>query len=389
MAATPSTDDNNSIKGLLTGWGLTLTGKPCDNCNVANSLLYCNTDSAFLCGPCDAKIHPPTRYPRHERIWVCEVCDSQPAVVFCKADGANLCSSCDHDIHSANPLARRHERVAVIPFLDSPIDAVAAPSSAFLVPDNLDATVIPSRDIIVGNSNDNTAVTNDSSSDDADAWLIPNPNNSFLYSESDILNYNFSCSKFQFQPQNDAKPQIIVDDDTRNYAFADSVVPSQSQGNNNNFAINNNSINYVNSDSLFDNCFNIDFTQPNKHHKKNHNNDSQLLSPSFNYSVSSSDIGVVPDGSATSMSSEVSYGFAKSTAADGGPLMDREARVLRYREKRKNRKFEKTIRYASRKAYAETRPRVKGRFTKRNDTNETSGIDFAVDNGGYGVVPAF
>uniref|UniRef100_A0A803N4H7 Uncharacterized protein n=1 Tax=Chenopodium quinoa TaxID=63459 RepID=A0A803N4H7_CHEQI len=324
MAATPTTDDNNSIKGLLTGWGLTLTGKPCDNCNIANSLLYCNTDSAFLCGPCDAKIHPTTRYPRHERVWVCEVCESQPALVFCKADGANLCSSCDHDIHSANPLARRHERVAVIPFLESPIDAVAGRSSAFLVPDNLDA----SRDIVVGNNNSNTAVTNDSSSDDADAWLIPNPNNSFLYNESDILNYDFGCSKFQFQPQIDTKPQIIVDDDARNYAFADSV-------------------------------------------------------------VSSSDIGVVPDGSATSMTSEVSYGFAKSTAPDGGPTMNREARVLRYREKRKNRKFEKTIRYASRKAYAETRPRVKGRFAKRNDSNETSEIDFAVDNGGYGVVPAF
>lgn len=39
----------------------------------------------------------------------------------------------------------------------------------------------------------------------------------------------------------------------------------------------------------------------------------------------------------------------------------REARVNRYREKRKSRKFEKTIRYASRKAYAESRPRVKVR----------------------------
>ena len=47
--------------------------------------------------------------------------------------------------------------------------------------------------------------------------------------------------------------------------------------------------------------------------------------------------------------------------------MDREARVLRYREKKKTRKFEKTIRYASRKAYAETRPRIKGRFAKRTD----------------------
>ena len=42
---------------------------------------------------------------------------------------------------------------------------------------------------------------------------------------------------------------------------------------------------------------------------------------------------------------------------------------MRYREKRKSRRFEKTIRYASRKAYAETRPRVKGRFAKRTGTS--------------------
>ena len=67
-------------------------------------------------------------------------------------------------------------------------------------------------------------------------------------------------------------------------------------------------------------------------------------------------------------------------------LAEREARVLRYREKRKNRKFEKTIRYASRKAYAEVRPRIKGRFAKRSD------VEVEVDGGnmyGFGVVPSF
>ncbi|MEW5301396.1 MAG: hypothetical protein WDW36_004257 [Sanguina aurantia] len=39
--------------------------------------------------------------------------------------------------------------------------------------------------------------------------------------------------------------------------------------------------------------------------------------------------------------------------------------LKRYREKRRTRRFEKTIRYASRKAYAEVRPRVKGRFAKK------------------------
>ncbi|KAL3130722.1 hypothetical protein ABBQ38_000070 [Trebouxia sp. C0009 RCD-2024] len=47
--------------------------------------------------------------------------------------------------------------------------------------------------------------------------------------------------------------------------------------------------------------------------------------------------------------------------------MAREARVARYREKRKRRTFEKTIRYESRKAYAEVRPRIKGRFATKDE----------------------
>ncbi|CAN6247881.1 unnamed protein product [Urochloa humidicola] len=46
------------------------------------------------------------------------------------------------------------------------------------------------------------------------------------------------------------------------------------------------------------------------------------------------------------------------------PSMEREAKLMRYKEKRKRRCYEKQIRYASRKAYAEMRPRVRGRFAK-------------------------
>lgn len=91
------------------------------------------------------------------------------------------------------------------------------------------------------------------------------------------------------------------------------------------------------------------------------------------------DVGVVPE-STMSEGSIMSHTRPPKGTIDlfSGPLimqtpvvpiqlspMDREARVLRYREKKKMRKFEKTIRYASRKAYAETRPRIKGRFAKR------------------------
>ena len=75
---------------------------------------------------------------------------------------------------------------------------------------------------------------------------------------------------------------------------------------------------------------------------------------------------------------------------------EREARLMRYREKRKNRRFDKTIRYASRKAYAETRPRIKGRFAKRcsEDDNDAACCSPTVSattasDGDYGVVPSF
>lgn len=72
--------------------------------------------------------------------------------------------------------------------------------------------------------------------------------------------------------------------------------------------------------------------------------------------------------------------------------LDRQARVLRYREKKKTRKFEKTIRYASRKAYAETRPRIKGRFAKRTDAETEVDQMFSstlITENGYGIVPSF
>lgn len=72
--------------------------------------------------------------------------------------------------------------------------------------------------------------------------------------------------------------------------------------------------------------------------------------------------------------------------------MDREARVLRYKEKKKTRKFEKTVRYVTRKAYAEARPRIKGRFAKRSDVEIEVDQMFssaALYDGSYTTVPWF
>jgi len=47
---------------------------------------------------------------------------------------------------------------------------------------------------------------------------------------------------------------------------------------------------------------------------------------------------------------------------------NRDSAMQRYREKRKNRRYEKHIRYESRKLRADTRKRVKGRFVKSTET---------------------
>ncbi|KAI4344375.1 hypothetical protein L6164_011609 [Bauhinia variegata] len=364
--------ERGGLKGFRSGWSM--PAKPCDSCKSAAAAVFCRADSAFLCMGCDNKIHCANKLAsRHERVWMCEVCEQAPASVTCKADAAALCVTCDSDIHSANPLARRHERVPVEPFFDSAESMVKSSASAafnFLVP----------TDDGIGSDGFNQEDS------EAASWLIPNLNfNSKLvdgpdhiksgeifFSEMDpFLEFDYSNS---FQ--------------NNNSAVNDSVVPVQSKPTP--LPVANHS----------ETCFDIDFCR------------SKLSSFSYpthsiSQSVSSSslDVGVVPEGNSVS---EISYSLGRNSSDSSGMGninqanqlcgMDREARVLRYREKRKNRKFEKTIRYASRKAYAETRPRIKGRFAKRTE------IDSDVDrlygsaavapsslmlDAQYGVVPSF
>ncbi|CAN7116893.1 unnamed protein product [Brassica rapa subsp. narinosa] len=137
--------------------------------------------------------------------------------------------------------------------------------------------------------------------------------------------------------------------------------------------------------------------QKQSHHNYGHYNyNGSLKDLNHTVSVSSMDITVVPE----STESDTTVQYYKETIDQlfGPPTQmvqqltpaDREARVQRYREKKKRRKFEKTIRYASRKAYAEIRPRIKGRFAKRTETEADAEQLFSTSlMAGYGIVPSF
>ncbi|RZC55982.1 hypothetical protein C5167_014841 [Papaver somniferum] len=429
------------------GGNWSMNTKLCDSCKSATALLFCRADSAFLCMTCDSNIHSANKLAsRHERVWMCEVCESAPASVTCKADAASLCVTCDADIHSANPLARRHERVPVVPFFESAISAAASAGNNKISSD-LNFLLVPDH-FVKGQPNEvveededdvvdvKTTVHHKGGDDDA-SWLFQNPPSSklgvvveavpdlmlksgigvggvdYLFSDVDSyldLDYPDIGGEKQFQNQHQHHNQ-------NGSAGSDSVVPVATNPIQNHPAA---SFNYSEN-----HCYEFDFSKPKPAYSFN--------TQSVSHSVSSSEVGVVPDSSNCNSMTDISNPFSRNNgmiidhhhgvmSTSNGMIdtntvsngvenavvvtqltgLDREARVLRYREKRKNRKFEKTIRYASRKAYAETRPRIKGRFAKRTETeieadnqmermyhsNNPSSGGFVIDSG-YGIVPSF
>ncbi|KAL2464385.1 Zinc finger protein CONSTANS-LIKE 5 [Forsythia ovata] len=338
------------------GWNA--AAKRCDYCKSAAALIFCTTESAFMCMTCDAKVHNVATSSRHELVWMCEVCEQAPASFSCKADAAALCVACDRNIHSANPLARRHERAPVVPFYDTAESLMKSTAAAtLLLPINHLSCTETEMENVTGHLISSNPITAKLSADAPDMKSLE-----LLISNSDqFLDFEYPISADSVVPVQTLKP----------------AVPTQ-----------------LITDYSSENPFEIDFT---KFNMNSYNRSYTITTPSFSHSVSSSslDVGVVPDGSSHS---DISYPFTRNTSTRGNEAsqmvgIDREARVLRYKEKRKKRKFDKTIRYASRKAYAETRPRIKGRFAKRTEVQSDTdrliyssfSANFIADGGGFGA----
>ncbi|XP_076930449.1 zinc finger protein CONSTANS-LIKE 2-like isoform X2 [Bidens hawaiensis] len=358
----------------------------CDTCRSRPGIIFCEADLAYLCTACDSHIHAVNKLSsRHKRVRVCDACEQAPAAFICKADVASLCTTCDEVIHSANPLSRRHHRVPVLPIFGSNPWSVLGLG---FEPQESDATL--------DNNNNNNNNSIDQNEDEAASWLLfdhsPAKNNiqsdEFLFNGDEYLelvDYN-SCQDTQFSDD------LKFDHDDSTYKYMNDGI------NNNN---NNNIQQQQQHQQRYGGCV-ADSLVPVQSGDQNQkfqlgmeyetSNGGYGYSASLGDSVSMSsmEVGIVADSTMTEVSIDIFSNPSIQMPAQLTP-MDREARVLRYREK-KTRKFEKTIRYASRKAYAETRPRIQGRFAKRTN------VDIEVDQmfsttlmteDGYYTVPSF
>ncbi|GAB2281497.1 hypothetical protein Dimus_016084 [Dionaea muscipula] len=85
----------------------------CDFCGESTALLYCRADSAKLCLSCDREVHSTNQlFTKHTRWQLCDVCDSSPALIFCVSDRKVLCQNCDFESHKSlkNPLVVHDHR---------------------------------------------------------------------------------------------------------------------------------------------------------------------------------------------------------------------------------------------------------------------------------------
>nr|AEP02801.1 heading day 1 [Oryza sativa] len=416
--------------------------RPCDGCRAAPSVGYCRADAAYLCASCDARVHAANRVAsRHERVRVCEACEQAPAALACRADAAALCVACDVQVHSANPLARRHQRVPV-----APLPAITIPATSVLAEAVVaTATVLGGKDeevdswiILSKDSNNNNNNNNSNSS-----------NNGMYFGEVDeyfdLVRYNSYYDNNNNDNSNSNSSNNDNDNDN------DNNNNSNSSNNGMYFGEVDEYFDLVGYNSYYDNRIeNNQDQQYGMHEQQEQQQQQQEMQKEFaekegsecvvpsqitmlseqqhsgygvvgadqaasmtagvsaytdsisnSISFSSMEAGIVPDSTVIDMPNSRILTPAGAINLFSGPSlqmslhfssMDREARVLRYREKKKARKFEKTIRYETRKAYAEARPRIKGRFAKRSDVQIEVDQMFstaALSDSSYGTVPWF
>ncbi|XP_020213313.1 zinc finger protein CONSTANS-LIKE 13 [Cajanus cajan] len=84
--------------------------RTCDYCGDLAALLYCRADSARLCFFCDRKVHFPNQlFSKHARALLCDACGDSPASVLCFSEDSVLCHNCDCQSHNLS-LSPVHQR---------------------------------------------------------------------------------------------------------------------------------------------------------------------------------------------------------------------------------------------------------------------------------------
>ncbi|KAM0824795.1 hypothetical protein ACQ4PT_069979 [Festuca glaucescens] len=285
----------------------------CNNCLTERAVVFCPSDGARLCLECDGAVHGASALAGlHARAPLCDACGAAPAAIRCGQ--ATLCAEC---ADRRGPPEGTYARSAIEEYTGCPTPAeilrilsVEAPSSQ----EDFDQWLADKLPQILEEVQLTTSLC-------LISWQQQQPPSICHFFSSSYSSYNTTSSSCQ--------PVMT------------SATLLQSMGNDHHQSL------LLDGFPTF--CPNLPLIAPPP--------------PTEN--------GDLHDGSQPQqmlVADEKAAAHQQDPSSITKKREERDRAKLRYNEKKKNRKFCKQIMYASRKARADTRKRVKGRFAKA--TNE-------------------
>ncbi|KAK4439490.1 Zinc finger protein CONSTANS-LIKE 10 [Sesamum alatum] len=376
-------------------------GQLCDFCSEQISMVYCRSDAACLCLSCDRNIHSANALSkRHLRTLVCEQCRHQPAVVRCTEENVSRCQNCNWSAHAAPSSATEHKTETINCYSGCPSAAEFSTIWPFFSVDqascNLEADSMsleeeyerpPQSQLLpIDYSTEDAALdTIASELEQINGGETFNPLNQKaclsrikrLDSIDDTLYKDFGISDIDLDLENYG---AVFDelDDPQQYFENGGIDSLFERGTGCNVKCVKDSS--LKSETMQQACSNPVSADSTTSCKSNTHDcftgpAQSTISLSFLALDHELDTKDYEDCEGFSMAiieehpCNISYpGHQFSSAI-------RDGAVLRYKEKRKSRKFNHKIRYASRKARADVRKRVKGRFVKTGDPYDYDPLD--------------
>ena len=297
----------------------------------------------------------------------CVLCQSSQATIFCVNDNASLCGPCDLKFHD-NPLGMHHERRALTCAKAECSSAAGCPSSDSW---ENDAGVVPQCSPMTDFFDDffplPGAFPENAGEDDFAADLFSGPLDA-LPSVPDLLNFDFdgvvpSLSEGGAAAAPAAAPltTTTMNPFIHHEEVAAATAPLQHTA----WMVPQS----FDLEPMVVPSARIASVAPLKRSRvaaRSLDEDSYMEEEDAEYDYDDDDSSDGEFVIAPRRSHATSRARREAAAAAIAPMFEpeltRAERVSRYREKRARRNFKKTIRYQSRKAYAEIRPRIKGRF---------------------------
>ncbi|KDP28090.1 hypothetical protein JCGZ_13861 [Jatropha curcas] len=331
----------------------------CDYCNVNTALLYCRADSAKLCISCDREVHETNKlFSKHTRSLLCDACDASPASIFCETEHSVLCQNCDWERHSLS-VSSVHNRRPIEGF--SGCRSVSELVSIWGFEDIGDkkALFLNEDSGLVGSGLDGSGFGDGYS--DLLVWESP------AVSIDDLIGLSGSGQNFQ---------ALEVPPLPKNRNAVCGRHKEEILGQLRELARSEPDSNWKNPHTEPINVFQSSAEGQNRQLQNMHTGCEENV---FQWISDPGEAGVQVSVPCTAARSDLEENFIVldklvngSHGATRVPKIgshelnsqERDSAISRYKEKRKTRRYDKHIRYESRKVRAESRTRIKGRFAK-------------------------